>query len=108
MPLSVPVPGEKTTLRFADAFVGAQPILVWGLVPAAVPFDGGVILVEDLRLEFLPTVGITGQVGIAWDVPSDPATCGLDVFVQAFMFDPGASGVFALAHTDGLQLTVGY
>jgi hypothetical protein len=106
--LSLPVPGEKTTLRFANAFVGAQPILVWGLVPAAVPFDGGVILVEDLHLEFLPTVGPLGQVGIAWDVPSDPATCGLDVFVQAFMFDPGASGMFALAHTDGLKLTVGY
>jgi hypothetical protein len=105
---SLPVPGEKTTLRVADAFVGAQPILVWGLVPAAVPFDGCTVLVEDLHLEFLPTIGVLGQVGIAWDVPSDPATCGLDVFVQAFMFDPGASGVFALAHTDGLHLTVGY
>ena len=106
--LSPPVPGEKTIVRVADAFIGAQPILVWGLVPAAVPFDGCVILVEDLHLEFLPTIGPLGQVGVAWNVPSDPATCGLDVFVQAFMFDPGASGVFALAHTDGLQLTVGY
>jgi hypothetical protein len=106
--LGVPVPGESLTLRVANAFVGATPIVVWGLVPAAVPFDGGVILVEDLHLEFLPTIGPIGQVGIGWGVPADPATCGLDVFVQAFMFDPGASGMFALAHTDGLRLTVGY
>jgi hypothetical protein len=106
--LSHPVPGETTTVRVANAFVGATPVVVWGLVPTSVVFEGLTFLVEDVHLVTLPTIGITGQVGVSWKVPAAPQSCGLVVHAQAFMFDPGAGGPFSLAHTDGLRLVVGY
>ncbi len=72
---------------------------MWGLVPAAVPFDGGVILVEDLHLEFLPTIGPIGQVGIGWDVTIE--TVGFSWLSEAVI------GFSDVAQSAGVNLTTG-
>ena len=105
---SVPVPGESNLIGLKNALVGAQPVLVWGLTQVTSGFDGGELHVGDPHLAVLPPIGVIGQVGIGWDVPSDPAFCGLDLFAQAFFIDPGAAGPLHTAQSNALRLTIGY
>jgi len=102
------VPGESTTLKVANCLVGVAPIMMWGTIPAEIPLDEGTLLIGNPRLINMPVVGVLGQVGMGINVPDDPILCGLDVYFQALFLDPGASGQFHTAQTDGLRVTVGY
>ena len=103
-----PVAGELHVLQLSNALIGATPFLVWGLVPGATGFDDGELYVLDLHVVTLPTVSVLGTVGVGWDVPDDPAFCGVDVYAQALFIDPGAGGPLHTAQSNGLRLTIGY
>ena len=105
---SVPVPGQNDVLALKNALVGASPFLLWGLDQAAIPFDEGILHMSDPHLVPMPVVSGLGQVGIGWTVPSNPAICGVSIYVQAMFIDPGASGGYYTAQSNGLELVIGY
>lgn len=102
------VPGESSLLKLDDVLVGGQPVLAWGLVPAEIPFDEGAFLIADPHFLALPTVGVLGQVGSQLNVPEESFLCGVTVYFQALLIDPGATGVFSTAQSNGVQATIGY
>ena len=106
--LSAPLPGTKHVIGLKNALVGASPVLVWGLIQGTSGFDGGELLIADPHIVPLPVVGVLGQVGVGWNVPDDPAACGLDLFAQAFFIDPGAAGPLHTAQSNGLRLSIGF
>lgn len=106
--ISAPVAGKLTTVRLSNALPGTAPILAWGLIPTSLPFDDGEWLIADPTFALLPVVGVLEQVGIGWNVPPNPAFCGLDVYMQALFLDPGAGGGLHTAQSNGLRMTVGY
>ena len=103
-----PIPGSKHLLGLKNVLTGVAPVLAFGLVPGEIPFDDGALLVADLHLVNMPVVGVLNQVGIGWDVPSDPLLCGVSLYTQALFFDPAATGSLKTAQTAGLELTIGY
>ena len=103
-----PVPGEATTLQLTDALPGALPYLLWGLAPAAVPFDGGTLLVAAPGIQPLPLVDGAGASGAVWNVPNSLALCGTTLFLQVMFVDPGAAGAQQSAQTGGIEATVGF
>ena len=106
--LSPPVIGEGTAAQLSGALPGAQPFLVWGLVPAALPFDGGELYVADPHLLPMPAVSPAGTASAPLDVPDLPALCGAGIALQALFVDPGAAGPLHTAQTGGLLVTFGY
>lgn len=102
------VPGELSVMRLDDVLVGGAPLLAWGLVPAAIPFDEGTFLIGDPRFVALPTVPAFGQVGIGVDVPDHPFMCGLELYFHALLIDPTADGTYSTAQSNGVAVTVGY
>ena len=58
--------------------------------------------------ELMPVSTVLNQVGIQWLVPAIPALCGSNVYFQAMFLDPGATGQFRTAQSNGLHTVVGY
>lgn len=102
------VPGQTLVVGVSNLIEGSTPVLFWGAQRAALPFDGGMLLVANPTVVMLSTVGAFGQVGIGGTVPDDLALCGLEIHMQAMFVDPGADGPHQTAQTNGLTLTVGY
>ena len=103
-----PVPGEASLFALSNALAGTQPFIIWGNIPAAIPFDGGELYMADPNFEYMPIVGALNQVGVQWVLPNNPALCGSDVYFQAMFIDPGAGGQFHTAQSNGLHTVVGY
>ena len=103
-----PVMGEQALIRLSNVLPGTAPILIWGTTPGAFPFDGGELLVGDPHLALLPLVTVFEQVGVAWDIPLDTTLCGADFYMQGMLLDPGASGTFNTAQSNGVEARLGF
>jgi hypothetical protein len=78
--------------------------LLFGLAAADIPSrDGGHLLVvpSSIVLMMIPA----GGASIPLTVPCDEALCGLEVFLQAWESDPGAS--LGVSFSPGLKLVLG-
>jgi hypothetical protein len=102
-----PVFGTPFTLSLTNAWPGAAVFLLLGPAPAAIPFDGGTILVASTEpLSF--ALGPTGSFTLAATVPTIPALAGTSFFWQVWIAnDPGAGGQ-GFAATQGLETRLGY
>ena len=69
---------------------------------AAKILDGGALYVLPLLVNELPKLDGSGKVQIAIDIPNNPALCGAELRMQAIYLDPGASGFYHTAQTNGL------
>jgi len=99
-----PVLGTTVKLRTTSSL--AQPttaFLAYGFAQAAVPVLGGTLLVAPTGTIAFPLPSAGAE--LPWTIGFDGALCGLDVFVQTAVLDPGAPQAFAL--TPGLHLHVG-
>lgn len=105
---SLPVMGMDSPVQLVNALPGALPYLVLGTAPAALPFDGGSLLVSPLLVLPVPVpVAPDGTLTLHGVLPNDPALCGFHLYHQALFADPGAAGFLHLALTNGLQRTIG-
>lgn len=105
---SLAVPGANHVLGLSNVLVGTAPLLMWGLEQTALPLDGGTLLVWDPLFIVMPVVGPLGQVGVGWNVPLNPVICGVELFAQALLLDPGAGGEYHTAQSNGVHMTIGY
>lgn len=103
-----PVPGSLTVISLSGLTVGTKPVLLAGVEPAALPFDGGWLWVANPQFLWMPTAGPFGQVGIGWNVPNDPAITGQPLFLQAMALEAGVPGPFGTIQSRGLFLSPGY
>lgn len=96
LPLAIDVGSSATTTTAA--------VLLLGDTAAAIPLrkGGELLLVPQVALSLsLPSGGLT----LTEDLPDDPALCGLELFAQTLLVDPGAArGQSASA---GLALVLG-
>jgi hypothetical protein len=103
-----PVVGESVSMKLSNALPGATPFLFWGPASTAVPFDGGQLYVSGFHLLALQGVDSSGGVDTVLAVPADPALCGLQISFQAMFVDPGATGAFQTAQSNGVEVVLGY
>lgn len=100
--------GAVADLRIENALPGALPLLLAG-TPAALPFEGGTLLVAPLAVIALPVpVAGDGTLSLSAPVPGNAALCGAAIALQMLFVDPGASGPHHVALTNGLLRTVGF
>lgn len=102
------VPGESTVLALKGFSPGVSPILMIGLTPVNLPFDGGSWLVLNPIQAYFPPVGVSGQIGLGWDVPNDLSLVGVPIVMQAMGVDPALVGGWQTAQTRGLSFLIGY
>ncbi len=105
---SAPTLGPPTVLTIGNGLPGAYPMLFAGLVPAAIPFDGGQLVVQPLIATILPPLGGNGSLAIPITLPTGLGLSGLTVYLQAMFFDPGAAGPYHTAQTPGLAWSIGW
>lgn len=100
-----PVIGQPVTLNLGNSAVGpTNGLLFLGLAPAAIPgFWGGDLLVTPLITLGLPLPA--GGTLLAGTIPNDPTLCGLSLFMQTLMADPGAP--LGASSSRGLELKFG-
>ena len=103
-----PVPGEPSMIQLSESLPGATPLLLWGLTPTALPFDGGELYIADLHVEVMPVIDPTGAATLLWDVAPMPGLCGTEIIFQAMFADPGAASAFHTAQSGGIAARVGY
>lgn len=103
-----PVLGEVSTVTITNGFPGAKPILILGISQTNIPWDGGTLLASLNLLIDIP-VGIlpNGTLPLSGLLPPDPSTCGVTIYHQVLIPDPGATGFYGLAMTQGLARTLG-
>ena len=94
--------GNSIDLFVYQGLPGAFPLLLMGSTPTNLPFDGGALYVLPLLVNELPKLDGSGKVQIAIDIPNNPALCGAELRMQAIYLDPGASGFYHTAQTNGL------
>lgn len=105
---SPPVIGVDSPVRVSNALPGALSYLAIGVAPAALPFDGGTLLVAPIVVLPVPVpIAGDGTLVLHGVIPADPGLCGLEVFLQALVADPGAAGAYHLALTNGLKRKLG-
>ena len=102
-----PAVGEPLTLSLGGGVPGVAPLVLLGTAPAALPFDGGTLLVTPQFLLPLPPYDAGGETSIAGVVPGDPATCGIVAYLQAMYVEPSLPGPYHTAQSAGLMLTLG-
>lgn len=103
---NLPILNSTSDLTIRGGLPGAAPVLLFaGFAPAALPFDGGALLVNPTFVVTLP--GLDGSGGFVLPIPLTASTCGLHVYFQAMFIDPGASGFNHTAQTNGLDWTIG-
>ncbi len=105
-----PVVGAFVSVELAGGLGGATGVLAISLASASVPLFGGTILVDLASAIFVPLT-LTGPAGVpgagAFSFPfAVPPLPGLEAFLQAGVFDPGASnGLLSLSN--GLEICIG-
>ncbi len=103
-----PVLGGMTDVTLTGGLPGASPVLLFvGLTPAAIPFDGGTLLVQPALTLGLPPLDPSGGFSLPVALPVDSTLCGGLLFLQALFGDPGANGFYGSAQTQGLAWTLG-
>ena len=106
--LDLPVLGTTSTVMIKNARPGALPLLILGFAPTNVPWDGGTLLAS-LNLIIDIPVGIfpDGTLPLIGALPVDPTLCGVSLYHQVLIPDPGATGFYGMAMTPGLKRTFG-
>jgi len=102
---SVPKLGSTYVVGLTNS-LGA-PTQAWlfvGLAPAALPIKGATLLVDPILSLAVP-MG-SGTLPLNPALPDDPALCGVSLFVQGLVIDPGAS--HGVAFSRGLEMRLGY
>jgi hypothetical protein len=105
---TLPILGQPTKIALTNAFPGAFPLLLLGLAPAGLPFDGGTILVNPQFVLPIPlAIGLDGTLTLEGMLPNEPSLCGVKLYHQMLFKDPGAAGAQHFAMTNGLLRTLG-
>jgi hypothetical protein len=99
--------GVPSGLRLVNGLPGAVPILVVGLAPAALPFDGGTLLVQPDAIVTLPAISANGSLAIDFDEREDVDLCGVSLHYQVFFVDPGAAGALHTAQSNAVTRELG-
>jgi hypothetical protein len=101
-----PILNTTADLTLTGGLPGAGPVVLFaGFAPAALAFDGGTLLANPTFIVNLPP--LDGGGGFVLPVPVGPTTCGLHLYFQVMFVDPGASGFYQTAQTNGLDWTLG-
>jgi hypothetical protein len=105
--LSDPEIGSAFTLQIGNsAGVSTNALVFVGAAAAAIPTGyGGTLLLAPLPIPPIAVPVPTPNFTIGVPLPNDGALCGVKVYLQALVFDPGASK--GVAFTPGLELTFG-
>ncbi|MBX3463414.1 MAG: agmatine deiminase family protein [Planctomycetes bacterium] len=102
-----PVLGSAFALSLQDALPNGFFVLLLGGAPAAIPFDGGTILVDAFAAELAP-LDAAGAFTTAVPLPDWPFLCGVPFYFQAWVQDdPGATGM-GWAASNGVELVLGH
>ncbi len=100
--------GETVLLAISNGFANASPaILFVGFAPASIPFDKGTLLVAPFATYYLPGLDAAGNFYLYVPLPPDAAICGLHLYLQAMFPDPGATGFYHTAQTNGVHWVIG-
>jgi agmatine/peptidylarginine deiminase len=103
----LPVLGTVFALQLQDALPQAPFLFLFGGQPAAIPFDGGTLLVA-IGGGFVAATDPLGAWQQAVPVPDEIALRGAAVYAQAWVpNDPAAAGD-RWAASNGLRLVLGY
>ncbi len=105
--LGSPSIGESCSLWVTNALPFAASFLAVGLAPAALPFDGGTLLVTPAALLPMPPFSATGTLDVSATLPVDPSLCSAHLYFQNVFVDPGAAGFHHTAQTNGVAWTIG-
>jgi len=104
----VPTLGEPTTVTISNAFPGSFPYLILGASQTNVAWDGGTLLASLNFFIALPVpIQANGTLPLTGLLPADASTCGVTIYHQVLVPDPGATGFYGLAMTNGLARTFG-
>ena len=100
--------GSVASIEIGNALPGAPPLLLIGASQAALPFDGGTLLVQPQLVLPIPIpVAGDGTLTLSGPIPADVALCGAVLYHQVLYHDPGAVGFYQVALTNGLARTIG-
>jgi hypothetical protein len=102
------VPSYGLTIQLTNAMPSAAVIFLLGTVPAAIPFDSGVVLTVPT---FVVPVGVTdgtGALSLSPQIFDNPNFCDQNVYVQALVRDRDATTHYKMTTTNGVHLTFGY
>ena len=106
--LDLPVVGQNTAIRVTKALPGALSTLFIGLQSANLPFDDGALLVNNPIVIGIPVpFDASGGLTLGGAIPNDPTFCGLTLYHQVMFVDPGGTGFYQTAQTNGLRRTYG-
>ncbi len=98
-----PVLGGSSTLKLVSGAPNAGPAFLFlGLGPASVPFDGGVLLVVPALSLNLPSLDVSGELTLPAAIVRDAKLCGVSLYMQVFVVDPGAAGFYHTAQSNAL------
>ncbi len=104
---ALPILGQVSGIQMKEALPGARSLLIYGFQPLDIPFDGGRLLVDPAGMFVVPApVAADGSLILERLLPVDPSLCGVSLFYQLMVRDPGAAGRFAM--TNGLQRVLGF
>lgn len=102
-----PVLGEVTTLRLSNVTVTSYAWLLFGLTPAALPFDLGMIYVDAPIFIPLGFVDGSGTLDVSYPISMSPSWCGVTLTHQVLSLDPGAAGPVGTSQTNAVVLIPG-
>lgn len=106
--LDLPKVGQPTSIQLSNAKPGSMPVLFLGAAAASVPFAGGTLLAQpQLILPLGVPVALDGKLAIGGTLPDDATLCGVSLYHQVVFTDPGATGYYHLAMTNGLVRVFG-
>jgi len=101
------VPSPLATIQIANGAPNAPVWLLLGVSNASVPFDGGTMLVNPMRVWPIGNLNGAGVLDVSMFIPDNPNYCGKTMYGQAWIFDPTVQTPFQLSMTPGLALTFG-
>lgn len=102
-----PVLGAGFALQLQQTLPGAGFLLLLGNQPAALPYDGGTMLVA-ANSGFFAATDPAGAWALPVVLPDEPVLCGATLYAQAWVpNDPVAAGA-GWAASNGLRLTLGH
>ncbi len=103
----LPVLGVPLALELSDALPGGTAGFLFGVAPAAIPFDGATILVSSLGVLNLP-ISPGGGASLPLTVPASTGLAGLSLYWQVWIPGDAAAAGMGWAASQGLETVLGY
>lgn len=103
---TLPILGRSGELAIANAQPFTTGVLTIGLGRASVPVGNVTLLTVPIAVEPLQLDAL-GAGRRTFAPPADPNLCGAQVHFQYLFVDPGVTGLLPIAHTDGVEWTLG-